>query len=645
MKFAFLLVLTLFLQVEAKIFTSFPKTLEEMQSGYETAKKKAQGEIEQILNIEANDRTFENTALAYDKAFADFEIFCSTMALMNYVHPNPEMRQEAEKLLLAATALHLFDSDCAVYEAFKSLPKVRYNSEREYYLQKAFDSFKRSGVLLSFEDREQMKQLQDRIAALSLQFRINIDDDETVLLLKEEEVACFEGQTFEMEGDAFIVPCNANTTMQIFKDCPFAAVRQKCFQAYRLRAFPQNLEVLKELIETKHKLALLLGYQNFAELDLSDQMAKTAEQVHTFLQDIADENNVKIQNNWKQIVQDLPESVELTPDGKVNPWDANYLLSAYAKKHYDLDSNKVAEFLPFQSTFEKLLEVFSVFFALEFQIVNETDLWDPSVITLEVKEGGTLIGHILFDLFPRKNKYTHACCCSIVPPIENEPALAVIIANCSHPDRFKFHDLKTLCHEFGHAMHAILGRSEMPSQAAYNTPIDFGEAPSQLLEEWCYDSDVLKKISRHPQTGESLPDFMIESLQKSRSFGDGGNIVTGGSGDHPSSLAQYALFSLKVHEGPGIDFMKLNEEVYQQSPQVIAYTDAPYYCSFGHLAGYASKYYCYGWSKQIALKMYDYIKSHGGSFDPAMGTRYREKVIGKGGSQDANELVADFLGS
>jgi thimet oligopeptidase len=655
------LVLSMFLQpllpaVEG-IFLNFPKNVEEMRIGFERTKDQAETQIEQILLIHPNERTFENTALAYDRAAVDFQIFCSAISLMKLVHPSPEIRLEAEKLLLDLTALNidLFESHQGIYKAIDSLPKKDLSSEREYYLSKLLSSFKRSGILLPSEDVEQMKRLQNKIAALSLQFRTHIDEDERVLRLKKEELLGLDDpfiQNFQQEGDEFIIPSNANSASQILRECRLAATRKKCFQVYRERAFPENLTVLKDLIETRHKLALLLGYKNYAEMDLSDQMAKTAERVHAFIQELGAKNNEKIQNNWKLILQELPESVVLTPDGKVNPWDAPYLLTDYSKKHFDVDPNKIAEYFPFQPTLEAILDLFSQFFALEFRIVPQEGLWDPSVIVVEVKDEGTLIGHILLDLFPRKNKFSHACCSSIIPPISKdggktfEPALAAIVANLSRPDLFKTTDLKTFLHEFGHAMHALLGRSEMATQAAYNTPIDFVEAPSQLLEEWSFNRAVLKKISCHYQTGEPLPDFMIEGLKKSRNFGDGGHYATGGSGDHIVSLLQFALFSLKIHEGSDCDFMALDKEIYQNSPQVIAYKETPYFCAIGHLASYASKYYCYGWSKQLALQMYDYIATHGGPegpLDPAMGKRYRSKVIGRGGSCDPNELMADFL--
>lgn len=632
----------------------FPKSAPEMQLGFESAKKKAESEIEQILLIDAKDRTFENTALAYDNAFADFQIFCSTVSFLKLVHPSPEIRLVAEKLLLELTALNidLFESNPKIYEAISLLPKNDLNSEREYYLSKLNASFKRSGMSLSPDDLKQMKCLQNKIAALSMHFGSNIDEDESVLRLKKEELLGLSEafiQTFEQKGDDYTVLCNANAAIQIFRDSKISAVRKKCFQVYRERAFPQNLTVLKDLIDTRHKLSRLLGYKNYAELDLSDQMAKTPERVHTFIQELAQKNNEKIQNNWKLILEDLPESVTLTSEGKVNPWDASYLLHNYSKKHFNLDSNQIAEYFPFQSTLDGILDVFSQFFALEFKIVPHEDLWNPSVLIVEVKEEGNLIGHVILDLFPRKNKFSHACCSSLIPPISRdggktfEPALTAIIANLSEPPLLKANDVKTLLHEFGHAMHALLGRSEMPSQAAYNTPIDFCEAPSQLLEEWIFNPAVLKKISRHYQTGEPLPNSMAEAMQKNRNFGDAGHFATGGTGDHIVSLLQFALFSLKVYEDSGLDFTELNKEIYQSSPQVIADTDAPYFCSFGHLAGYGPRYYSYAWSKLLALQMFDYIEVHGGPLDPAMGKRYRLKVIGKGGSADPNELMADFL--
>lgn len=647
--FRLILASCLLLQLVLEAF-EFPKDVHEMENRWEEVKKSAETKTTQILLIPSLERTFENTALAYDLALTDFQIFTSTVSLMKLVHPNPEIRQAAEEILLKLTALSLdlFESNPEIYKALCSLPQEGLNLERQYYLSKLHQNFKNRGMLLSSSDLDEMKRLQNKISALCIQFRSNIDADESTLCLNSNELAGLNSQLFDQNGEDYIIPCTAANASQILKDAACSTARQKCYQTYRNRAYPQNLILLKEIIELRQKLATLLGYENYAAIDLSSEMAKTPKRVHEFISELAEAKNKTIQNNWKLITQDLPESVRLTPEGKVNPWDASYLFHTYSKRHFDLDANLVAEHFPFSSTLKGILRVFSEFFSLQFKIQSHHDLWDPSVIVVEVKDKETLIGHVILDLFSRKNKFSHACCSSIIPPMSKdggktyEPALAAIVANVPS-SLLKFSDVKTLLHEFGHAMHALLGRSEMPSQAAYNTPIDFAEAPSQLMEEWGYCPEVLKKISSHYETGQPLADSMIQALQKSRSFGDGGHIATGGSGDHLASLLQYSLFSLKIHEESCQDFEKLTREIYQTSPQVIAYTETPYYCSFGHLAGYDSKYYCYAWSKQLALQLFDYINSRGGPLDPAMGRRYRSKVLEKGGSVDPNELMADFL--
>lgn len=657
----FLLAFFLFSSLGAVDYASiFPKNIQEMETASELAQKNASARIQAILSIAPEDKTFENTVLAFDQAAADLQMHCNAISIMKYVHPDSNLSRKAEELLLNLNTFSIdsFETNKEVYQAlniFKNKGEAL-SSERQYYLENLLTSFKKSGILLNSEDSLKLKELLNKNAALSIQFRTNIDHDATELSFTKEELLGLDEafiQSLSKTEDEYLIACNPSNAMQVLRYCSSPSTRKKFHQAYRNRAYPQNLAVLEEIINHQEDLAKLLGYKSYAELDISDQMAKTPERVHEFISQIKAENYGKIEENWKALIKDLPESVYLTLDGKVNAWDAGYIIQEYSKKHWNIDTNQIAEYFPFQATLDKILAIFSQFYDLTFTLRPQTDLWHQDVIVVEVKEEQRLIGHLLLDLFPRKNKFNHACCSSIIPPKSldggstYEPALAAILANLSSPSFLKATDIRTFMHEFGHGMHALLGRAEMPTKSGYQTPMDFAEAPSQLMEEWSYDKEILKKISSHYQTGEPLPDFMIDGINQSRSFSDAANMATSGGGDNIASQAQFALFSLKTfEEGKNKDLKQIEKDIYLASPQIIAFDeDSYFYCSFGHLASYGAKYYCYPWSKQLAKQMFHYIKANGGLLDPAMGKRYREKVIGKGGSQDPNELMADFLGA
>jgi thimet oligopeptidase len=196
--------------------------------------------------------------------------------------------------------------------------------------------------------------------------------------------------------------------------------------------------------------------------------------------------------------------------------------------------------------------------------------------------------------------------------------------------------VKTLFHEFGHAVHALLGRAEMPRKGAYNTTMDFIETPSQLFEEWAWDHDILKRISCHYQTGEPLPDGLIHRLAASREYEEGRRVI------RELQLAQISLNCFMP--GKNKDLILMGKKIHEDLITAVAHDPESHsLCSFSHLVGYGAKYYSYLWSKELAMKFFDYIRSHGGLSDPAIGQCYREKVISKGGSCDPEVLVRDFL--
>lgn len=640
----------------ADVASFFPKNGEQIQEIYLSARKMALASVQQIAAIPADERTFENTVLAYDRAAASFSISGSLIATIKMVHPDPAMRKRAEETIVAWTdlAIDLFDINRDIYRSFKEYAQRQepLNAERSYYLAEALSGFRRAGLELDAEKFQQMKQLEKQIALLKIQFQSHIAQDRSSLRVKRQELRGLDEafiKSLPRESGRYVLYCDYPTAYQVLTHCSVESTRRDYFHAFHNRAYPQNLDVLKQLIDARDQLAQILGYRSYAELDIVGEMAKTPDRVEKFLSELALSVYKKVKRDWKMIRRDLPKSVALTPEGKFKGWDVKYASDYFIKRHLHVDREQIAEYFPVETTVQGMLDIFGKFFNLKLQVVRGEEFWDPSVQLIEVREGESLMGYVLMDLFPRENKYSHACCNSLVPPGEG-PALAVIITNFSkptgeRPSLLKHHEVKTLFHEFGHAVHALSGRAEMPTRAAYHTTMDFVEMPSQLLEQWIWDSDVLKKISRHYRTGASLPDQLIEGLLQSRGFGDAAHVATSGSGDHEGTAVYMSQLSLNLYkEGSNKNFQEIDREIYHRTPQVVAYDPEMHnLCAFGHLTGYGAKYYSYLWSKQLALKIFDYIQLHGGLLDPGVGERYRAKILGRGGSCDPELLTKDFL--
>jgi thimet oligopeptidase len=638
----------------------FPKTVGEIEQSLQSTKDHVKASIQKIISIPSEQRTFENTVLEFDRTLAYAQIKGSAIAIIEQVHPDQAMREKAQQALLSLInfSVDLFETNQSLYGSFKqyiegNAKNEDLNGERQYYLANQMMAFRKAGLELDDDSLDKMKQLQKQISALMIEFSANIAQDDSSLSFSAEALTGLDPDflnNLKRDGEAYIVGCEYPTRSQVMNNCSVESTRRDYSRLFLNRAFPKNVEVLKQLINSRDDLALLLGYKHFAECDLESEMTKTCKRVESFLQELALEAQPKAEAEWNLLFQDLPESVALTAEGQAKPWDVPYLNNYYMKKHLNVDQDKIAEYFPMEPTIQGLLNIYQQFFGLRFHVVESGPLWDPTVQMIEVRHDNkerSLIGYVIIDLFPRANKFSHACCASIIAPmtfdkgISYEPAVAIVIANFSKstptkPSLLKHGEVQTFFHEFGHAIHALLGKAEMATLSGYNTKMDFVEAPSQLLEEWIWDREILQIISCHYLTREPLPEDMLNALIATKEFGKNSAIM----GQITSAELSLALYK----EGLNKDPSKIAKEIYDKTPRFVMYDPETHqFCSFGHLTGYGPKYYGYQWSKKLALQIFDYIKAHGGLLDPVMGQRYVSKVIGKGGSCDPNLLMDDFL--
>jgi thimet oligopeptidase len=265
----------------------------------------------------------------------------------------------------------------------------------------------------------------------------------------------------------------------------------------------------------------------------------------------------------------------------------------------------------------------------------------------------------MLDLFPRPNKYSHAAHTTIIPATiapdgTRIPDVSIVIANFSkptatQPSLLKRSEVQTFFHEFGHALHAVLGATEIASLSGTHTKTDFVELPSQMLEEWLDDKDILKKVSKHYITGQPLPDDIIDTILSLKNLTSGyfvtrqaylSSIALSYFGSYPNSTSFSLGTPLKETKDPHAIMRHLYTTIL---PHMAFNDNNHFYTSFGHLTGYGAKYYGYLWSKVFALDIFAEIKKNG-LLDPVIGQRYIQEVIGKGGAQDPNELLYNFLG-
>jgi len=346
-------------------------------------------------------------------------------------------------------------------------------------------------------------------------------------------------------------------------------------------------------------------------------------------------------------MQELPAGVSREPDGKLNPWDLSYIKNSYKKKHFAFDEREVAEYFEATKTINGLFDIYQKFLGLKFKLVKPSWAWHEDVQAIEVFDANTntLRGYIALDLHPRENKYKHACCYPLIHTIKKgdqaTPSFSVVIANLAkatsdRPALLKHSEVTTFFHEFGHAMHGLLGTTEMNGFSGTSVKTDFVEMPSQMFEEWMYDQQMLKNVSAHYQTGKSLDDKTIDTLIALKKFDSGYFVLR---------QCWLSLVSLEFFkEGAAKDTNAITKRLSEKlSPWIRFEPETHFQSSFGHLMGYGAKYYSYMWAKVFALDIFDKVKQEG-LLNPQTGKIFAARVLGRGGSVDPDEILKEFLG-
>ncbi|KAL7701282.1 thimet oligopeptidase [Lotmaria passim] len=658
----------------SKCAALFPKSAAACVELVKTAKSRAEHSLSKIYGVAAAERTYDNTAKTIDIAATELDVSASLLSVVASVSPSKDVRDEATKQVveLESFAIDNFESNRRLYSALKEVCAApAYDAEYangkapceyKYWMEEQLADYRRKGMELPEAEFQKVIQLQKELAALCTKFQQNISEDKTEVHFKAEELKGVPENVLSAlqrtDAGEYTLKMDYPTYFGVMKNCEVASTREGMERAFNNRAYPVNDAVLKEIVEKRHQLAKLLGYPSFAHLFISDKMAKTPETAQTFVDDLIP----KLQKKWATeaalLKKHLHPSCSLSANGEIEAYDIAFMMNQIKKTLLNVSETEIQEYFPMDVTVKGLFDIYQAFFDVTFnQVDNGAELWHSDAKTLEVKDNksGCVLGYIILDLFPREGKYSHACCHSVVPPVllsnngsSFSPALAVVIANfpaptAERPALFLHDDVETFFHEFGHAIHGLMGRTRMATFAGTRVKRDFVELPSQMLEEWLWEPEILQKITSHYKTKEPLPRSLIDAKVASK------NAFSGRDTLRQLQFATYSLciFGLPFSEQPQ-EKLNATQLFYDIEPRVMPGLhyehDTHFESAFGHLTGYGAGYYGYMWSKVFALDVFEYIRSHNGLLDPKMGSRYVDCIIGVGGSQDPNDMLAKFLG-
>ncbi len=628
---------------------------EELATACQQAMDRCDEILARVVAVPAGSRTFANTLLPLEEA-SDFVGEASGQyAFMAYVSADDALRNAArewdEKLDKYMVGLS-FRED--LYQAIKEFAATAeaaaLTGEDARWLAFELRDYRRNGFDLPAGQRQRVRELFDKLVELDVQFRKNIDEYEDGILVNRDQLAAMPEAWIENlvkveEGGEtkYRVSLDYPEIQPFMANCPDGALRRQLFEKDQRKGGPANVAILEEAIRVRHEIATLLGYDSWAAYRTEVRMAKSRDAVSNFLRELRGKVTLKAGEDLQQM---RALAHERTGAEVVNIWDWRYLHNELLKTKYAVDEFEVAKYFPLDAVIDGLFGVYQHILGVKFTEAPSAPRWHPDVRAYDISEasGGEPFARFYMDLFPRPNKYGHAAAFTLrrgrrLPGGSYQKPVSAIVANftkpsASQPSLLRHGEVDTFFHEFGHIMHQTLTRAERARFSGTQTERDFVEAPSQMLEHWCWEPGVLRSFSRHFETGEPLPQSLIDSLIAAKQLDSG--IMT---------LRQlfFATLDLAYHS-PEFDGDTTATLEALHSITGFPYTPGTHFQSgFGHLFGYDAGYYGYLWSQVFGDDMYTRFEATS-PMDTETGLHYRRTILERGGTVDGDQLVRDFLG-
>jgi len=556
------------------------------------------------------------------------------------VHPQPEIRAAAEQCEQNLVSLiSEISLSRPFYNQIANIDLATLDQEDHRFVEHMLRDYKRSGVDKDDATRARIKSLNEEINLIGQQFDKNIRDGSRQLIL--DSSADLKGlpqdyiDAHKPDEQGKIILTTAYP--DYFPFMQFAEndeLRKKFYVLFRQQAYPENKQVLQQLLAKRYELARLLGYKNFSEYITEDKMIKSPANAQSFIDKVSQLANPRAETEYNELLKRLQK---IDPSAKkVADWQKLYIEHLVKKEKYDVNSQEVRKYFHYDNVREGIFDLTETMFGVTIRPWN-TLVWHESVNAYEVVEKGKVIGRFYLDMHPREGKYQHAAQFSIVSGLKDVqlPEAALI---CNFPNTLMEHtDVETFLHEFGHLMHDLFAGVDQRWVyfSGTKTELDFVEAPSQMLEEWVWDATTLATFARN-EKGEVIPPELVKKMVKARDFGKA--LWT-------KHQLFYAALSLGFYnQDPALlEIDKKMAEIQANYSPFGYVNDTYFYASFGHLNGYSSLYYTYMWSLVIAADMHsEFLKK--GLRNSDLANHYRETVLAPGGKKDAAQLVEDFLG-
>ena len=634
--------------------------IEQFTPAIKEAIKVGLSEIDTIIN-QKETPSFKNTIEAMDNCGNLLGRNTSLLFNLNSAETNDELQKVVQEV---APLLTKFQNDIRLNEdLFKRIRFVYENEdhkklsvEQVTLLEKEYKGFVRNGALLDEASKNELRNIDAKLAQLSLRFGENIlaDTQNYQLHIKDEkklkglpvsviEMAKFNAKNKNKKGWVFTLDYPSYVPLITYAEN--RNLRKKICLAFSKRGFQKNennnSKIILEIITQRQKRSILLGYDSHADFVLEERMAKSVKNVNVFLDDLTEKAKPFAEQEWK--------AMELFARKKLNlkdleKWDSAFVSEKLKEAELQLNEQELKPYFELDQVLNGLFEIVKKLYGIEFKENTELDVYHSEVKVFEVYKNDNFYALLYTDFFPRSGKRSGAWMTSYRSQKKDQRPHISIVCNFSRPtvtqpSLLTFQEVTTLFHEFGHALHGILANTNYNGLSGTNVYWDFVELPSQIMENWCYEPEALKLFAKHYQTEELLPQNLVEKIKKAAHFQQGLQTLRQLSFSyldmsyHNSSASN--IKDVKLHEKKQVESLQFTKDI----------PDSCMSASFSHVfqGGYAAGYYSYKWAEVLDADAFELFIEKG-VFDSKTATSFFDNILSKGGTEHPMVLYKKFRG-
>ena len=637
---------------------------EHYMPAFQEGMKRQMEEIDAIVN-NSEAPTFANTIEAYEYSGELLNTVSGVFFNLSECENSPEMEAIAEEVtpLLSAhgdnIALNakLFERIKTVYDQRETLGL---NPEQMRLLEEIYKGFVRGGANVPQEQQARFRELNEQIASLTLRFAQNVLkatnayqlvlDTAPAGLTPDQIAAAREAaDADEATKGKLVFQLNMPSWEPFMQNCQDRSLRKQMWDAYTSRCNGgefDNTKIIDTLTNLRLERANILGFPSHADYVLDDCLAKTPQNVISCLMQIWNPALAKA----KQEAAEYQKLIKADdPAAKLEPWDWRYYSEKLRKEKYELEDSVVRPYFSLDNVREGAFATANKLYGITFRENPQLPTYNKEAHSYEVIDGGQVIGILYMDFFPRASKRSGAWMTEFRGQQVNQQGQNVIpiiqvVCNFTKPSGNKpslltFDESETLFHEFGHALHGLLSKCHYPSLAGTNVPRDFVELPSQIMENWCRNPQVMKTYAKHYQTGEAIPDELIKKIAAAQTYGQG--FIN-------TELLAASLLDMDYHsitEKQHIDanaFEQQHLDAIGLIPEIISRYKSPY---FQHIftTGYDAGYYSYTWTAILDHDAFAAFVESGDLYNPDLAKKFRH-ILESGNTVEPMELYLQFRG-